>query len=187
MKYRLIISSTDKGAKMNKIFLFVFTIFSISAHADVSAAVFVNSNNTEAKLLINEGMIDGDLSKLFDRMKIAVTGTNIKKTKTFMLKNGRFGFTCNKRYFASTPPATSCTFFIKQGENNNDINTFISKTGDQALASIGMTQIISNELKDIFPADAGGNIGYVLKLPNQVTLEVRGATWGNLVVSFSAQ
>lgn len=172
---------------MKNLLLISIVMVSLSAKAEIGGAVFVNSNNTEAKLVVNETMIDGDLSKLFDQMKVAETGSATKKTKTFALKNGRFGFICNKGLFTSTPPSTSCTFFIKHGENTSDINTFISTLGDQKVAILGISQIISRELNGIFPTDTNNSFSYILSLANKVGFEVQGSTLGTMTIGFSAR
>jgi hypothetical protein len=172
---------------MNKFILMAITMVSISAHADVLALVFVNARNTEAKILINETSLDGDMSKFFDQMKIKQTGSATRQTKTFTLKNGRFGLTCNKGVFTSTPPSTSCVFIIKQGENNGDIKTVISKNGNTMSANFEVSPAISSELTGIFPADANNTVSYVLSLPKNVAFEVQGSTSGNMTIGFSAK
>ena len=161
--------------------------FSGMAYADNSGVLFINSNNSEAKLLINEAIVDGELSKLFDQMKIDETRTETKKIKTFQMSNGRFSLICNKGFFISSPPSTSCTFTIKSGENTSDINTFISKTSGQKVATVRMTQVFSKELDSIFPADSSGLTNYLFKTENGVSLEANGATWGNFTIEFSGQ
>ena len=172
---------------MKKLIFILAIFFAGAVKADIGGALFINANNTEAKLLINETMVDGDLSKLFDRMKIEATGTETKKTKAFQLSNGRFSFVCNKGFFTSTPPSTSCTFVIKGGTNTGDINTFISKVGGNKVATVGMTQAFSQELDGVFPADSSGLTEYLLKIENGVSLEAQGATWGNFTIGFAGQ
>lgn len=172
---------------MNKLVLVLIAMISISAKADPFAAVFINAKNTEAKLLLTENLMDGELSKLFDQMKVTERGTPTRKTKEFALKNGRFGFSCNKGLSGSNPPSTVCTFFIKQGENSSDINTFISKIGNEQVASLGVSPVISSELNGIFPADSANSVSYVLSYPNKVVFEVKGSTFGNLTIGFSAR
>ncbi len=172
---------------MKKLIFTLAIFFAGAVNADTGGALFINSNNTEANLVINEGLVDGDLSKLFDQMKIEATGTETKKTKSFQLSNGRFSFVCNKGFFTSSPPSTSCTFKIKAGSNTGDINTFISKTGGQKVATVGMTQVFSKELDGIFPADSSGLTDYLFKTENGVSLEAKGASWGNFTIGFSGQ
>lgn len=172
---------------MKKIMVTLATFFVGVVNADTGGALFINSDNTEANLVINEGLVDGNLSKLFDQMKIVVTGTEVKKTKFFQMSNDRFSFVCNKSFFTNSLPSTSCTFKIKAGSNTGGINTFISQNGVQKVANIGMSQVFSKELNGVFPADPSGLTGYLLKIENSVTLEADGASWGNFMIRFSGQ
>lgn len=172
---------------MKKLIFTLTIFFAGTVNANISGALFITSGNTEAKLVINEGMVDGDLSKLFDQMKIAATGTNTKKTKTFQLSNGRFSFVCNKVVSTSSPPSTSCTFVIKTGSDTGDINTFISKTASQKVATIGMTKVFSLELAGIFPSDSSGLSNYLLKTENEASLEAIGSNLGNFTIGFAGR
>jgi hypothetical protein len=162
-------------------------MISTSARADAFAAMFVNKRNTEAKLLLSENTVNGELSKLFDQMNVPETGNATRKAKAFTLKNGRFAFTCDKGFNGSNPPSTVCTFIIKQGENSGDINTVISAVGNQKAASISMTQAISSELAGIFPTDSNNSVSYLLSYPNNVAFEVQGSTSANMTIGFSAK
>jgi hypothetical protein len=172
---------------MTKLLLFAMTMVSISAHADVLALVFVNARNTEAKILINESSLDGDMSKFFDQMKVKQEGSATKQMKSFALKNGRFSISCTKGVFTSTPPSTNCVFVIKQGENNGDIKTIISKNGTAMSANLDVSPVISSELTGIFPADANNTVSYVLSLPKNVGFEAQGSSTGNMTIGFSAK
>jgi hypothetical protein len=172
---------------MTKLVLFTITMLSISANADTFGVMFLNSTNTEAKLLVSEGSLDGPLSHFFDQMKVPQTGSPTRQSKAFTLKNGRFGFTCNKGLSPNTLPSTNCVFIVKQGENNGDIHTVISKAGDLKTASVDVSKVISSELNGIFPADANNSISYAPTFAKNVTFDVHGSASGNMTIVFSAK
>lgn len=172
---------------MKKLIVTLAILATGAVKANTGGTLFINSNNTEASLLISESMVDGDLSKLFDQMKIEAVGTEARKTKTFQISNGRFSFICNKGFFISSPPSTSCTFKIKAGNNTNDITTLISKTSGQKVATISMNELFAKDLDGIFPVDSNGLTDYFLKTENGFVLEANGVISGNFNIGFSGQ
>ncbi len=172
---------------MKRLIFTLVIFFTGTARSDISGALFINADNTKAKLLINEAKMDGNLSQLFDQMKIEASGTETKRTKSFQMSNGRFSFVCNKGVVISSPPTTSCTFVIKAGENTGDISTSIARTNGQKVATVGMTQTFAQELDGIFPADSNGITGYFLETTNGLSLEARGTSGGNFTIGFSGR
>jgi hypothetical protein len=162
------------------------SIFSLPAHADFNGMLAINSANTQAKLVMNEEKVDGDLSRLFDKMGGTETSQGQTKSKTFALSNNRFSFTCKKSFLNPNPPATSCTMTILAGENSGDINTFISKSADRNVAVLGMNPTFGKELQRVFPEDSSGMVDFFIKTDNGVGLEVKGASWGNMTIGFSS-
>jgi hypothetical protein len=148
--------------------------------------LFIDSGNTRATLLINEAIEDGNLSKLFDQIKVEETGTDSIKLKSFQLSNQRFALSCKKAYFTHTPPSTSCSFMILAGDNGDDVNTMIVKLDGLKSETIETSARFSKEMDGIFPSDRAGKIYYSLKLENGVRLDVVGSGRGNLTIDFEA-
>lgn len=169
-----------------KVFIFALVCFGFcAAQASNGGALFLNADNTQAKLVLNESREDGGLSKLFDQMQIDPTGSETTKRKSMQMANGRFSFVCNKAVLIVSPPATSCTFVISAGENSNDVTTTITKSSVHKNASIAVNGTLSQALKGIFPADANESVDYLFKTENEASLKVLGSVGGALTIEFA--
>jgi hypothetical protein len=166
--------------QINKLLMSALILTSISARSEIVGKLFINPEKTEAHLVINETNQDGDLSKFFEQIKLPSSGSGRRQTKAFAMKNGLFGFKCNQG-----DGAASCTFFIKKGQNTSDLNTFVSKVGNEKVAAISMTKNHSEELGGLFPENSNRSISFVLNPKENVHLNVDGAIGGLLSIGFS--
>ncbi|HXH31816.1 MAG TPA: hypothetical protein VNJ01_13470 [Bacteriovoracaceae bacterium] len=165
---------------MAQIIGLIFFFISLSVLAEAGGAIFIKPDSSVATIVINEIMVHGDLSKLFDQIKLEPNSDGTKLTKKFISSHDRFEFVCNKSVHSQSAPSTSCTFHIMAGENTSDINTTIWKSGNEKRALLGVSYAFSKELEEVF-----GAIDLSFNVPGVIS-EFKIVGFSNSLIGFSS-
>lgn len=169
--------------KFKIIFILAISFFStLQLQAKISGTIVINNEQTEAKLMIYEVMGAGELSKLYDQMRVNEVIEKNTRSKSFKLSNNLFLINCQN--IKGNMATTNCTFTIRKGQPSEDFQSEIFTSTDKKYAFFKTSSRFSHELEDIFPIQSNGTILYALQLPNYITVDVNGSIQGPLTLGF---
>lgn len=165
------------------VLFFGVTLTLVSAQAQTSGKLMVNPDHSQAVLTLTETSSAGQLSQLFDQMKITQTGTVQSRIKAINHSSGQFSVYCQKNVLAGAPPTTQCTWVIKTGVDTDQVRAVIMVAGAKKIALLEFAFTSAQEIVGLFPTVPSGV--FVMNVPGGISLRVTGANTKSVAIQFS--